>query len=162
MNSTTTCTSDRPRNAISLQSFAEKYRLKITRDVCGDQVVLGRHGDICDFGDDLHLCGTFCACGSGKKFSRLRAGRIRQALQENFGQRHQGGIGGDEAVVLFSPTDQRSAQFFIRALGIRRKRRVSPDVAERLRGFRRIAGTALHAVATTPIDCAVVRTGGAK
>lgn len=157
-----TFTSNASPKASPLQIFAQKYRLKITLDDCRDQHVLGRHGDICDFGDDLHLCGTFCACGNGQKFSRLRASRIRRALEENFGQRHQGGIGGDEAVVLFSPTDQRSAEFFIRALGVRRRRVVSPDVAERLRGFRRIAGTALHAVATTPIDCAVVRTGGAK
>lgn len=157
------CISNPRSKASPLEIFAQRHRLKLRRDSCGDQIIVGKYGDVADHGDGENLLVAFW--GNGPKFSRLRASRIRRALEESYGQRHAGGVGGDEALILFSPDQPRSAQFFIRALGIRRKRRVSPDVALRLQGFRRIAGTALHAVATTPmtaLDCPVVRTGGAK
>jgi hypothetical protein len=113
-----------------LDAFAERLRLKITLDDCRDQVIRGKHGDLSDFCDGEHLCATFW--GNGPGFSRLRARRIRLALEGEYGQPWTGGIGGDEAVILFSPSDERSAAFFIRALGVRRKRRVNPEIIERL------------------------------
>jgi hypothetical protein len=116
-----------------LKLFAQRHRLKVTRDECSDQIIRGKHGDLSDACDGEHLCAAFW--GNGPKFSRLRARRIRLALGEKYGDRWAGGVGGDEAVILFSPVDQRSALFFIRALGIHRKRRVSSEVIGRLQSF---------------------------
>lgn len=133
-----------------LEILAAKYRLKVSLDGCRDQVIRGKHGDLSDFCDGEHLCATFW--GNGPRFSRLRARRIRVALQGEYGQRWVGGMGDDEAVILFSPTDERSATFFIRTIGVRRKRRVSSEVIARLRFLAKLskttAGRALQAAET--------------
>jgi hypothetical protein len=49
-----------------------------------------------------------------------------------------GGDGADEALFAFSRTDAKAVMWFIRALGIRRRRSVGPEVAERLRQFSRV------------------------
>jgi hypothetical protein len=133
-----------------LEVFAGRHRLKITLDDCHDQIIRGKHGDIGDFCDGERLVATFW--GNGPGFSRLRARRIRLALEGEYGQPWAGGIGADEALILFSPNEERSAIFFIRALGVRRKRRASTAVIERLGSYAKrsktTSGRALQAVGT--------------
>jgi hypothetical protein len=146
------CISNPHSQASPLEGFAHRYRLRITLDGCRDQIISGKHGNIADHGDGENLMVAFW--GTSQNFSRLRAGRIKRTLEESHGQHYAGG--GDEALIVFSPKDERAALFFLQALAIRRKRRVSVDIIERLRSFRRPAGTALHAS-----EAAVV-TGGVK
>ena len=113
-----------------LEIFALQHRLKVTLDDCRDQIIRGKHGDLSDFCDGEHLIAAFW--GDGPRFSRLRARRIRLAPEGGYGQPWAGGIGDDEALILFFPNEERAANFFIRALGIRRKRRVKAEVIERL------------------------------
>lgn len=133
-----------------LDVFAARHRLKITLDDCHDQIIRGKHGDLSDFCDGEHLIATIW--GNGPRFSRLRARRIRLALECQYGQCRAGGIGADEALILFSPNEERSATFFIHALGLRRKRRVNADVIERLGSHAKRAkatsGRALQTVET--------------
>src|SRR5271167_52245 len=107
MNDSASYTLKLPSQSNLLEVFAAKHRLKITLDDCRDQVIRGKHGDLSDFSDGEHLCATFW--GNGPRFSRLRARRIRLALEGGYGQPWCGSIGDDEAVILFSPSDERSA-----------------------------------------------------
>lgn len=115
-----------------LEKFALNYRLKITLDGCLDPIVI-RNGDLSDAGDGEHLLATFWGNGGG--FSRIRAKRIRQALGGTYGERWTGGVGSDEAILVFSPTDERSMRFFVAALRIHAKRRVHPELVARLGCF---------------------------
>jgi hypothetical protein len=128
------------KGASLIEKFAEQQRLTVIRDESGEKTIRGAHGEISDFGNGEAL--VACFWGLGSKFSRTRARRIKAAIQKNYGLRWAGGVGGDEALILFSPSEERSAKFFVRAIGARRKRRVSDEVAARLRSFAKCSNTA--------------------
>lgn len=116
-----------------LQRFAQRHRLRISPDGCGDLITRGKQGDISDYGDDKRLIAAFWGQGA---FSRARAGQIRKAITENYGERRAGGLGGDEATFTFDPSDDRAAQFFLTALAIKRKRKTTPAMLAHLARMR--------------------------
>jgi len=131
---------------LEIIKLANDRRLRIRRDDCGDPIIPGQHGEIGEHGD-----GLLNACFHGKgaeAFSRLRARRIRRALTSGLGTLISGCDGADEALFTFARTDGKAVKWFIEALGIRRCRSVSPEVAARLRQFARmrrgIAGEAFQ------------------
>lgn len=158
MNSTSLDLSDQPRansrsslSATDIRHFARLHRLKLRLDECGDPIIPGRHGAIGEYS-----AGRFCACFHGvgaEPFSRLRAHRIRQALQHSIGHRITGTVGADEALFAFGPLDERVATWFVHALGIKRRRAVSLETAARLAQFSRsrrtIAGEVFHGAGAT-------------
>jgi hypothetical protein len=141
MHSTSPDTRNQPRtnshsslSATDIGQFARLHRLNWRLDDCGDPIISGKHGEVGEHGD-----GRLDACFHGEgpePFSRLRANRIRQALQHSIGERITGTAGADEALFAFDPSNENHLAWFIRALGIKRKRRVTLQTLERLRRFR--------------------------
>ncbi len=108
-----------------LAEFAATYRLRISRDECGDLVIAGRFGEIGEYDRD-HLY----ACFHGEQ-SRTRAHRINAALRRNIGRAVVKGT--DEALFVFVGEDDRFSRWFIRTLGIRQKRILSETERHRLK-----------------------------
>jgi len=123
---------------VLIERFAQRYRLRISRDDSNDAIVRGKHGDISDFGDGKRLIASIWGCGS---FSRTRATRIRKAITEQFGERIAGSLGGDEATFTFDPSDDRASRFFLSALRIKSKRRTTPAMLRHLTEIRDRART---------------------
>ena len=151
-------------NELEIKKLAHDRRLRIRRDGCGDPIIPGPHGEIGEHGH-----GLLNACFHGKgaeAFSRLRAQRIRRTLAGGFGTLVSGCDGADEALFAFSRADAKAVEWFIRALGIRRRRSVGPEVAARLRQFARmrqgIAGKTFQLQETAAAVRTVVRIGASE
>ena len=122
-----------------LHTFASHQRLKVKLDACGDPIIPGRHGEIGEYGD-----GRFIACFYGMgpaPFSRVRASRIRRTLALGVAELMSGSEGNDEATFVFDDANSRASEWFIEALGIRRRRIVSPETTARLRQLAKVRQT---------------------
>ena len=149
---------------LEIARLASDRRLKVKRDDCDQPIIPGQHGEVGE-----HSEGLLHACFHGKgaeAFSRLRAHRIRRTVAGGFGTLVTGGDGAAEALFTFSRADAKAVEWFIQALGIRRRRSVSPEVAARLRRFARarqgIAGEASQprgAAGAVPTGVQVARGG---
>jgi hypothetical protein len=125
-----------PVDTGDVRSFAKHHRLKCRLDNCDDPIIRGKYGEIGEHGD-----GRLNACFHGvgaEKLSRVRAMRIRETERSGLGSRISGEPDGDEALFAFDPNDVTAAEWFIKNLGIKRKRRISSTTAERLRSFNRL------------------------
>jgi hypothetical protein len=121
-----------------LYTLASRERLKVKMDECGDPIIHGRHGEIGEHGDG-RLNARFHGAGP-QPFSRAPPSRIRCALALGAGSLVSGGDGADEAQFVFD-ANSSAGECFLRALGIPRRRTVSPETAERLRRFARMRKT---------------------
>jgi len=138
-----------PRSAVgALRTFASNRRLKVRLDECADPVIFGRHGEIGEYGDG-RLAASFHGIGPAS-FSRARASRIRRTLTLSVGDLVSGGRGSDEAVFAFNGSNSAAGDWFVKALGIRRRRSVSPETAERLRQLARGSRTSAGEAVQTP------------
>ncbi len=119
-------------------ALAEKYRLRVRRDVCGDSFVLGRFGTISDHGADL-LALTFLADANDKGRDNILRSRIRRALAAGL-QPSQ--VGDCEAVLLFEGNDQAQVRAAMKLAGIKRRRhqggKGKPLTSERARYLAQI------------------------
>ena len=82
-------------------------------------------------------------------FSRARASRIRHTVALGIAEPISGGAGNDETAFVFNGENPNAVEWFIEALGIRRRRVVSPKTIARLRQLAKvhqtITGEALQA-----------------
>lgn len=74
------CISNPTSKASPLELFAQRHRLKLSRDSCADRIVAGKYGDIADHGDGQHLLVAFW--GNGPKFSAPRIADTASARGE--------------------------------------------------------------------------------
>ena len=102
-------------------AFAEKNRLRVRRDVCGDSFVPGRFGTISDYDTDL-LALTFLADANDKSRDNILRSRIRRALAAGL---RPSQLGDFEAVLLFEGNDQAQVRAAMKLAGIKRRRRAT-------------------------------------
>jgi hypothetical protein len=113
----------------TIQQFAQRYRLKVRKDECGDPIILGgrKQGTdhhIYDNGDGrLGVClmfGEHPAKWTYAKQKGLSAGLIVR----------QDGSG--EGTMLFDPQESNQARMAMRLTGARIKRTLTPEQAQAL------------------------------
>jgi hypothetical protein len=102
-------------------AFAEKYRLRVRRDECGDSFVPGRFGTISEYGGDVFAL-TFLADANDNGRDNILRSRIRRALTAGL-QPSQ--LGDCEAVLLFGGSDQAQVRAAMKLAGIKRRRRAT-------------------------------------
>ncbi len=107
---------------MTLQRFAEKYRLRVTKDSCGESIVQGRlYKDANISEHDGKLCMCWLTKESRtKKFNTVRAACLSAGMiiaQE----------GDNEAILLFSPENDFQAKLAIKGIRGRIKRILSPE-----------------------------------
>jgi hypothetical protein len=119
---------------MNVEEFAEKYRVKVKRDECGERVTAGKgRSNIFDGYED----GEFGVClmfESARKWGFAR--RKMEALAFKIRQ-----DGDTEGIATFDPTDRKQAALAIRLGGARRKRSVTASqrqaMSERLAEARK-------------------------
>jgi len=106
-----------------LEKFAEKFRLRMTKDDCGDPIVRGKFGDICEYGDEAgHMLVTVLG-----GYTSFRWNRARTQLKAAGCQVHQNGE--TEGSIVFEPANDVQARLAIHHIQAFRKRAVhlSPE-----------------------------------
>ena len=110
---------------IDIESFAYTYRLKVRLSSHGKRIIPGKHGHIYEYSSDL--MGVLVM----PKPPRSRYwGHARTALREAGMTVVQDGDG--EGAAIFDPTDPAACAAAIKAAGIKRKRKVSPERRQEL------------------------------
>jgi hypothetical protein len=113
----------------TISEYAEKYRLRMKRDRCGDLIVPGKLGHLYEHGS-----GRFGMVledpADGQSRARGLLSRCRKALAAGF-TAHQ--AGDAESILLFDPESREQSRLAIRLVGARAKRQCSPAQLERLR-----------------------------
>jgi hypothetical protein len=103
---------------MKIDDFAQKHRLKVRRDECQEQIIMGRFGHISE-----HSRGLFDlvleALPSSNELDRRMRHRRRQAIAAGFELHQEGDV---EAILLFDPTNQEHSNLAIRLAGVRPKR----------------------------------------
>ena len=115
---------------MTLESFAEQYRAKIRRDETdGTDTILGRLGQIYEYGDD-QLAVMFLPAGesSARKWAAVK----RQAEVVGMTLRQSG---DDEGVFTFNPADPQQCQVALKIAGVKVRRQMSPERLGRLATF---------------------------
>lgn len=112
-----------------LRSFAERHRLRVRRDVCGDLVILGRFGQLYEHGSGVFGLLLQVLPDHPRLDKTLRI-RRRKAIDAGF-VHHQ--WGDSEAIVLFDPNTDVQARLAIKLAGIKRRRISSANQIANLR-----------------------------
>jgi hypothetical protein len=104
---------------MTIQQFAEEHKLKVTRDECGDEIILGRHGQL--YTDDGELCAVWTDARPIKRDKLVAlGGRMWQGdVSLKNGRRVQ-----DAWVKGIQPKAYTAA---IRLVGAAAKRELSPE-----------------------------------
>jgi hypothetical protein len=116
-----------------INEFAEKRRLKMRRDECGESIIPGRQGQVYEYGDgELGVMFTPPPTKDEpqgrwrpKKWSNFRKAAL--AMNMTFRQN-----GDSEGCLSFDPANDAQAKLAIKIAGVRPKRRVSPEAVSRL------------------------------
>ena len=116
---------------MTILEFAKKYKLVPTVDELDDMAIVGKHGDISDYGKDMFLA-SFC----GENASSVRRRRIRDTYKNGFGIGTGEAIDGDEGTFIFSPVDKKASRWFIKAIGIKSTKGINKNAAEGLKKWR--------------------------
>jgi hypothetical protein len=112
---------------MTINQFAEKYRLKVTRDSCGDAIIQGRlyrDANISEYNDGLCMC-WLTKDSHAKKFNSVKRECIDTGMtivQE----------GDNEAIFLFDGANDRQAKLAIQSVRARVKKTISPETKARL------------------------------
>jgi hypothetical protein len=102
----------------SIKIFAESYRLRVTRDDCGDSYIVGKAGLI--YGSvGLRLIVTITGGPNASRWNRAK----RRSLAAGFELWQDG---DDEGSVLFDPDIPVHAKLAIRLVGCRQRRIATP------------------------------------
>lgn len=120
---------------MNIQEFAERFRLKVTRDECGDPIIAGRHGHLYE---DDGLCMMLI---DTRPIVRLRLDRFgaRKVWQGDISLSSNGTRVQDVWVKGIPETGEAAA---IQIAGCKAKRIISPDRVEALRRY--LAKTPTH------------------
>ena len=107
-------------------AFAEKYRLRVRRDECGDPIVVGKLGELYQHDDGLVGLVLMSPNGDDPKLDNTLRARMRKALQAGL-ELHQ--RGDYESTFTFNPENTQHAELAIGLVGAKRKRRakLSPN-----------------------------------
>jgi hypothetical protein len=112
-----------------LARFAEKYRLRVKRDVCRDRIVRGKLGHL--YVHDARLFGiVFEAPADNARSDRTLRARIRRATTAGFLLRQEGEF---EAILLFDPSDKKQAALAIQLIQAKKIRRTVLPTGAQLR-----------------------------
>jgi hypothetical protein len=96
--------------------FAERYGLKTKRDECGERIVPGRLGQVYEYGGGK--LGCMVMAPSARYWNAARRNLVHAGCQviQN---------GDTEGTVIFDPRDEGQVKLAIRAVGAKRKRKLS-------------------------------------
>ena len=123
----------------SIIAFAEKYRLRVRRDECGDPIVVGKLGELYQHDDGLVGLVLMSPNGDDPKLDNTLRSKMRKALREGL-ELHQ--RGDYESSFLFDAENKQHARLAIRLIGCKRKRRQTgkgrPFTSERVKELARI------------------------
>lgn len=103
--------------------FAEKHRLKITNDDCGDAIISGKHGHIYEYGS-----GKLGVCVLSRLGNAYRWNRIRKTFTLAGFEIVQNG--DYEGCATFDPENVDQARTAIRCAGVKPKRQVNPEARQ--------------------------------
>jgi hypothetical protein len=117
---------------VTFAAFANRYRLRIRRDACGDAITPGRFGHLYEHGAGL-LGLVLEDARNGQSRCRSLLARRRKALAAGF-RLHQ--AGDAEAILLFELSNPAQEKLAIRLVGAKRRRIPSPAQLETLRRAR--------------------------
>src|SRR5215469_16985416 len=120
----------RQRTLMMIQQFAEKYKLKTSRDECGDLIIRGKRGHL--YTDGAELCAMWTD-GPPMKKSRL-ADLGREVWQGDISPGDRGRRVQDAWVRGIEPEAYRLA---IRLVGAKSRRIMSPQQTAALEKARR-------------------------
>jgi hypothetical protein len=116
----------------TLVGFAERYRVRVQRDDCGEQLICGKFGHIYQHAAGL-LGLVLEEPRSGKSKRRSLLARRRKAFAAGLSL-HQ--LGQVEAILLFDVGCPSQANLAVRLVGAKRRRVPSPAQLEILRRAR--------------------------
>jgi hypothetical protein len=103
---------------MNVSEFAEQYRLKVSRDDCGEKIISGKAGHVYENGDDrLGVCLMF---KSARKWMSVQ----RRLLAAGFTLKQDG---DSEGTLLFDPDNVDQVAAAIRETRIRPRRVLSED-----------------------------------
>jgi hypothetical protein len=106
----------------TISEYAEKYRLRMKRDRCGDLIVPGKLGHLYEHGSGRFGM-VLEASADSRRLDNVLRSRKRRALAGGFAIRQEG---DSESIVLFDPAEQKQARLALRLVGAKSKRRASP------------------------------------
>ena len=136
---------------MTIQELAEQYRLKTSRDECGEVVVRGKLGIISE-----HDAGMFAAVfmpdehneRPQKSWGRLWGAVREKCLTAGMTLRQEGDV---EGVFLFDPANKAQAKLAIKVTRVKVRKQLSPEraaeLATRLAAMRARHGNARVEVA---------------
>ncbi len=105
---------------MTIITFAEKNRLRLRRDECGDPIVVGKLGQLYQHDDGLVGLVLMSPNGDDPGLDNTLRARTRKALREGL-ELHQ--RGDYESSFLFDAENKQHARLAIRLIGCKRKRR---------------------------------------
>jgi hypothetical protein len=113
------------QRTMTIQEFCKLYRLKLTKDECGEEMISGKLGQLFDHGD-----GQFGMvledAPSGDSRGRVLLSRKRAALQGGFSLKQQGEC---ESVLLFDARNPEQAELAAKLVMAKKKRNVRANPA---------------------------------
>jgi hypothetical protein len=113
------------QRSMTIQEFCKLYRLKLTKDRCGEEIIPGKLGQLFDHGDGqfgMVLEDT----SSGPSRGRVLLSRKRAAVHGGFSLKQRGEC---ESVLLFDPQDRKQAELAVKLVMARKKRNVQANPA---------------------------------
>ena len=116
----------------TIVQFAERHRLRVKRDGCGDAVVLGKFGHLYEHNTDV-IGVSLEDVRSGPSRARCLLGRRRMAVDAGF-RLHQAGEA--ESILLFEVGDTAQEVLAIKLVGAKQRRTASPAQLKVLRRAR--------------------------
>jgi len=110
---------------VTIEEFSARYRFRVTKDACGDQIIQGRPGDCHVFEwNDKYLGWMFMPDPKCKRPPATGAWNNRRRLLLAAGVTITCDVDG-EGYGYFDPNDERQVRAMLKVTGIRPKRQVS-------------------------------------
>jgi len=113
------------QRTMTIQEFCKLYRLKLTKDKCGEEIIPGKLGHLFDHGH-----GQFGMvledAPSGDSRARALLSRKRAALRGGFSLKQQGEC---ESILLFDARNHKQAELAAKLVMARKKRNVRANPA---------------------------------
>ena len=105
---------------MTLVDFAEKQRMKVKKDECGDGIICGKYGHIFEYGSGrLGVC-IMSATGTAHRWKRAREAFIAAGMQITQN-------GDTEGCAVFDPADQKQVTAAVQHTKVRPRKQVSPE-----------------------------------
>lgn len=111
------------QRTVSLTALAEQYRLRITRDECGDPIIRGKNGHLYTDGRKLMLCWTddgrkrpFSSAHLKRSMVRRLADMATVVLDCEY-----------EAILHITDLSGPAIRLVLKLVGVKRRRQLSPE-----------------------------------